>query len=734
MFLPIRIKVIPFKVHQYLSLFLVIVHVCTFARAEQPSPNQSLSDQYWKEIQAAKLHVANPEAISGFDRWRLVYTIPSKDVSEQIGRVLFVEKSQSSVVSSYANKITQNNLGFKNDLKTGLGLNLVEIGMRRRCKDFVSPAELEKCKEAASQLIKILDIKNAGDGFSGLPFFSRVQERFSQPAFQEQTLAFNAEIQKLIDQFTQNPKFHLTEDVYTVALKACKGDSRKAVEMLGILTSRDVLVTRYLKHLTADNKEFINAFGNLSLRIRLVADLDRKARNSIDDVFSFTNKFSTQTEKNYYYWSAALASQELKDLGYSDQLISKLAAELPRQYKAYRYLEFKGPLQSKEWLKEFKRDAVSTMNISAHGAEVGTKSASTPAVSDDKRFESFISALKEKKNTESLSKIRALRTMTAAKGTTTPFIQILYYDMAHSKIGLSHMKMVVDGKVYEIHRSTNSDGGYLRDRELVQGLTDSKVGVLPTGILELPATEEQKAKMIQFLQSESTADMQYSYFNKLLNRDAYNCGGIMYDALKEGGYALPELPRSKTLASQVFNEITKRLPEGRVIGNTTETAKSLLHANFSKTTITGFNPAVNREFSPLVGHDLLQAEQGFSDTTPLFSNPRKVFGKFSKSFSNTGNLAEEYLPKNGKTMKLITLIVPQEEFEMTLLSKNASEFSKNILFVNKDKKNKCVSSFIPMKLDNTTNGSKNFRKTKPSGLPLPARLLAVYMSSTARRR
>lgn len=55
--------------------------------------------------------------------------------------------------------------------------------------------------------------------------------------------------------------------------------------------------------------------------------------------FSYDGKYSTHNVKNYYFWSAALAAMQMRERGYSKDLIRRVSMELPRQYKKMRKVE-----------------------------------------------------------------------------------------------------------------------------------------------------------------------------------------------------------------------------------------------------------------------------------------------------------------------------------------------------------------------------------------------------------
>ena len=100
----------------------------------------------------------------------------------------------------------------------------------------------------------------------------------------------------------------------------------------------------------------------------------------------------------------------------------------------------------------------------------------------------------------------------------------------------------------------------------MRGLKDARKGFLPSGILELPATSDQKAKIVDFLVKEGDAQMKYGYLNKLVNSETYNCGGILYDALQNAGLGVPQLPRWKWLPGQMFRLANDSIPSSRIVG------------------------------------------------------------------------------------------------------------------------------------------------------------------------
>ncbi|MFL5810176.1 MAG: hypothetical protein ACJ749_11685, partial [Flavisolibacter sp.] len=144
---------------------------------------------------------------------------------------------------------------------------------------------------------------------------------------------------------------------------------------------------------------------------------------------------------------------------------------------------------------------------------------------------------------------------------------LMYYNVEADLVGYPHLKLVMNGKVYEIHRIPNKDGTFLRERELYKGLLDARRGYLPSGIVSFPMTPEQSEKLTKFLIEEGSSSMKYAYFNKLFSKDTYNCGGILYEGLLKAGYKIPVMTRwNSMLPGQLFRRAYKNIPEARLVG------------------------------------------------------------------------------------------------------------------------------------------------------------------------
>ncbi len=653
------------------ALLLMVGPSAGFARDLGKSRLPSLSKlerEFAAEMEIAAASVGNPEKISGVERFRLAFAMPHTSNREQIGRVLFVIDQQSAFLDHLLAKNGSSTrptdlYPHRNDKVVDLGLGAAKLRMAAACKD---------CGPALDDFFRIFDIRDAHDGFSGLPFYGLISNRFHEARFQNEVLALHSELAKALAAFEANPAASAKEDLWALATRATAGDTGRAIELLGILTSRDVLITRYLRYLRSANEDFVRAFAMAPLAIRLLGDLTKEYVTPGFDTFTFPKAFKSSQIKNYYYWSSALVSHRMKLLGHSDEKIVRLSLEFPRQYKTLRFLSVLGPLKPRAYYMNRFADAKRVMRSSGAGAlHAITENSALPPPQGSVALESFLAASTDARDAAYLLKSELLRL--AERTTPANHAYVLFYDFADSHIGLSHIKLVIDGTVYEIHRYPNSKGTYLRSRPLIESLRDARPGALPSGILQIDAAREQLDAITHFLTVEGDAAMKYSFFNQLTHSKAYNCGGILYDALRSASFDLPPLGRTEFLPAFIFNSMTKHLPITASAGKGKYLLENLsAFPNFNRATFWPGGLEPNRQMVAEIGYEFLQAEQKLSERTPLFSNPRKAIGLVLKSYSNTGDLAYEYTPKASRLLEVPTLLIHENDLGGKFVAKSVS--------------------------------------------------------------
>ncbi len=545
------------------------------ATAHSAGSVDQLKKQYDKAIREAKTLVADPARITGFERFQLAYSsIPAENFDQRIGRLLLVLETQDAVVEAYLAKKSHSELQSLQPPKNGLVYDL-GVGLARKLMLLDAPNDSDKNKEyrkALKDFFEIFDLRDMNGGFSGLPFYSTVEQRFNDSEFRARVIEFEKKLNAQLEHFAKQPGQALTSNIFDLALEVTGGQKKPAIELVAILTSRDVLITRYLKHFKTHDQKFVRTFSRSPVLIRLLAELDQKARGSELDRFSFPATLKLTDERSYYYWSSAYTTLRLKEIGYSDEVVERINKSFPKQYKTLRYLEGMGPFKSKAFKKDFAQRTRETIEIANEGIQLALQQSDetmlkkTGTTVEYQKFDRFIKNLKEEKNFKTLQKAQMLEEIAADAQTSRENAYLLYYNYESNVIGYPHLKLILNGEVYEIHRTPNADGTFLRQRSLTAALKDARQGYLPSGILALPMSPEQMALAVRELQIISDGSMKYAFFNKLFNSKTFNCGGVLYEALLLAGFDLPQLGRLQVLPGQMFRSVYRSVKGARFVG------------------------------------------------------------------------------------------------------------------------------------------------------------------------
>ena len=341
-----------------------------------------------------------------------------------------------------------------------------------------------------------------------------------------------------------------------------------------------------------------------------------------------------------------------------------------------RYFEQFGFVRGKKWHESFKSNSKKAFKITGRGSQIGDQVSDENQMTEKTR--AYLESLTADQNVESeLKKVWLKHVL--ENGVDSDKAAILYYDFASSRIGLSHIKLFIGDQAFEIHRFKNSNGTYLRERPLLESLLDSKPGALPSGILEFSLSETQRKSLLSHLRAASGATMKYSFVNKVVNAEAFNCAGVIYESMRLAGLDVARLRPLDGFSQQIFQRMTK-MKNSRLLGKDGQWRNNFVWPNVSEATITGSTVKVNKDLKDSVGFELLQAEQGLSSKTPFLSNLRNILGLFLPFFRSTGTLAEMYQPKNAQSFELISLLLKPDEVEQILSSKTISEQEKKISF------------------------------------------------------
>lgn len=215
---------------------------------------------------------------------------------------------------------------------------------------------------------------------------------------------------------------------------------------------------------------------------------------------------------------------------------------------------------------------------------LGDQALHNSATVDPEKFDRFLKRISENK-ADTPEKIKLLKSIAAGGSEVSQTAYLLYYNAEATPVGYPHLKMVVNGKVYEIHRIPNKDGTFLYERDLYKGLLERK-GYLPSGIVSFPISAEQSEGVVSFLKNEASSSMKYAFFNKLFSKDTYNCGGILYEALRRVGYDLPPMTKFNSfLPGMLFRQAYKNVPEAKLVGIGKTWREDLVKPNLTLRTI-----------------------------------------------------------------------------------------------------------------------------------------------------
>ncbi len=320
---------------------------CFFAQASFAGLTDELGplrSNYSDEIEMA----ANRGAYAN-SAFRLGFSVDPAPQRERIGNVLraiSIQDNELDNLIANASELPQTIVRPGNDLKTDAVLKLVELNIARDCRLCTSIRERLYFAQAAHDLFEIYDIqaagvksKRTGATFSGLPFFNSVSKAFLNSTFQMRASAFHEELRTIALQLQSNPKYMVQTNVNDIALKVCDGDREAATELAGLLISRDSNVIKYFNFLPKTDLRFTTRVSQTPLLVQLIAEIDKERRASGEDRFSYDGIHASTDVRNYYFWSSAYVSQELRKRGASGPVVRELNLQFARHYKIVRWYE-----------------------------------------------------------------------------------------------------------------------------------------------------------------------------------------------------------------------------------------------------------------------------------------------------------------------------------------------------------------------------------------------------------
>ena len=298
-------------------------------------------------------------------------------------------------------------------------------------------------------------------------------------------------------------------------------------------------------------------------------------------------------------------------------------------------------------------------------------------IADAPSPESYFQALRANSNPSDLATIQTLEDVVLAKAKSG--VALLFYDFADSQLGLSHMRMIFNGKAYEMDNIPDSNGHYIRERDIVASLIESRPGALPSAILWRDLDEKSEQALKDSIQNIDQNVSHYSLWNKLLNSKNLNCAGFAQEALFKAGIISRPLSRLAITPARIYRHFKNNLGGAVELKAPSRNMwQAMLSTNLSLET---FFPKRKKPILAIAGERMrfVLAQQQLSAATLV----RKAFNLLLRGLDIGVNLPKEYDPARGEMFDLVTLQIPLDELPVYRASNDLTDDARAFLFIEK---------------------------------------------------
>jgi hypothetical protein len=325
--------------------------------------------------------------------YRLSYSDDNHNSSGQfVGNLLRALDLQEVTVKTYLSASEQKPSIPVNNLQAQIALHWVESQLASDCRWCRKDEDWRNHRATAHAFMVGYDLRGIGSSlaksrrkFSGFPFYGDVVKAFGDPEFRSRVILLEKKLEDILVDEASGDDLEIHDNIFSLATGVCNGDKTAAMDLLGILLSRDSNIVHFFNFSPETNPEFAKAVARTPLMVRLLSSLDQVGRHSSSDRFSFDGVFETTNIKNYYFWSGVFISKKLKSEGYTEKAIHELSLLFPRAYKSLRKLDdmrlrLKSTITGQNLVMltadEFLIDAKEVMRMSGRGSLLGTRAPS----------------------------------------------------------------------------------------------------------------------------------------------------------------------------------------------------------------------------------------------------------------------------------------------------------------------------------------------------------------------
>ena len=342
---------------------------------------------------------------------------------------------------------------------------------------------------------------------------------------------------------------------------------------------------------------------------------------------------------------------------------------------------------------------------------VASPLSATPAPAPEAYFQSLRSNHEQPSELESIKILEKLSvTNPQEKG-----IALLFYDFADSQLGFSHMRMLFNGKAYEMDNAPDEHGQFVRERNTVESLVESRPGALPTAILWLALDEETSARVSEALKTLGHESTKYSLLNKLIDQKSLNCAGFIQEVLFAAQIITEPLSRYTISPDGIYRHFKNSIPG---IVELKVPPRKLWQAIFASN-IRWRSLFPRKIISPLIGQGhrirFVLAQQQLSAKDIV----KKALGIFLKAFNEGANWSNLKDSIRGSVLELVTLQIPLSDLPVYRISSDLSEEAKAFLFFQKGEETYLRFFIHPGEIDHYADLIERYPSDRDRWLGIP---------------